>query len=301
VRRERAISAIRGRLHRVTSGPDGVLAPNAEAEAEALAGGGPAAPPPRPAADPLPPAARAAGPTPDPTDVEAAYLLGSWHWWRHHLLAESEHGWDGRAAIAWFTRVFPLRPDLVPEQLRPGIARIAEPFGDSPADWEAEATRLLADPLACSSRDVLDRVVRLLEAVVAQTPADEPELPSRLSNLGNALLVRSRRSSSIHDLDRAIVAFDQAAAATPDDDPGLVYRLDDLGAACQLRFEAAGDPTSLDRVVWAYARAVAATPSEHPGRPAFLARLAQSYAVRFGLASALADLYRAITRVQCAV
>ena len=86
------------------------------------------------------------------------------------------------ATIAWFTRVFPLRPDLVPKQVHSGIARIAKPFGDSPADWEAEATRLLADPLACGSRDVLDRAVRLLEAVVAQTPGDQPELPSRLSN-----------------------------------------------------------------------------------------------------------------------
>jgi len=167
-RRDDAVAAIRSRIRRVTSGPDGVLAGAGEYEAATLADVAYA----------------------DADDLEAAYLLGAWHWWRFHLLPEPDQDADGRAAVAWFTRVFPSRPDLVPVSLHSLVARIAEPRGRDAAGWNAEAARLMADPEAGANPDVIDRAVRLLEAVLADTTPEQLDMAARLSNLAGALLVR---------------------------------------------------------------------------------------------------------------
>jgi len=117
MRRDDAVAAIRSRIQRITSGPDGVLAPAGEIEAEALAD--------------------LAAKNPD--DIEAAYLLGSWHWWRHQLMPEEEQEPELTAAVTWFTRVLPARPDLVPAELQSLVARIAEPRGRGPVAWSEEA------------------------------------------------------------------------------------------------------------------------------------------------------------------
>jgi hypothetical protein len=153
MRRDRLVAAIRGRIDRVTSGPDGVLAYAGGFEAEALAEFALA----------------------NRSDLEAAYLLGAWHWWRYHLVAEPDQGPERRAAVAWFSRVLPLKPELVPDGLHSIAARIAEPSGDDPASWIAEAARLMADPRTAGNRDVLDRVVRLLEGRGQEDPGRRPQ------------------------------------------------------------------------------------------------------------------------------
>jgi CHAT domain len=279
MRRDDAVAAIRSRIQRITSGPDGVLAPAGEIEAGQLADLAFA----------------------DPDDVEAASVLGAWHWWRHHLLPEEEQEPERRAAVVWFTRVFPVRPDLVPVSLHSLVARIAEPRGKDPVAWNEEAGRLLADPDAGTNVDVLDRAVRLLEAVVADTPAEHVDLADRLSNLGSALLLRYQSEGTPEDLERALIVADDAVATTALNDPERAGRLADLGRMLRARYDLTNEPFDLDRTVQVFAETVAAAPSGHPGRPGFLFSLADAYAIRFRLGGALADLYRAVTTGEDAV
>jgi hypothetical protein len=220
----------------------------------------------------------------DADDLEAAYLLGAWHWWRYHLLPETDQDPDGRAAVAWFTRVFPSRPDLVPVSLHSLLARIAEPRGRDAAGWHAEAARLMADPEAGANPDVIDRAVRLLEAVLADTTPEQLDMAARLSNLAGALVVRFEREGTLVDLQRAIVVADDAVAMSAAGRPraGPAPRPTSAGRCGPRHRRPATGPTSTGRCRCTRRRSRRRRRS-HAGRPAYLSSLADDVRARFEL------------------
>jgi len=278
--RDQAIAAIRARLGRAT-GADGdpaiVLEESALAEAASLA-----------------------ETATDNIDVEASYYLGSLHILRYELLAEGEDEADGQAALLWFSRVLPSRPDLVPARLFQTLAPTTPPAGATPDAWHNEALCLLSDTRLAFNPHALDRAIWLLGDAVAGTRGDKANRAVALGDLSTALRMRFERVGAMADLDRAILTADQAVAATAADDRDLAARLSELNTALRLRFEHTGTIGDLDRAVAAGEQATSSS-REHPSRARHLANYAVVLILRFEYLDQMPDLDRAITIVREAV
>jgi hypothetical protein len=84
------------------------------------------------------------------------------------------------------------------------------------------AVDLFGDYQRTGRLDLLDVAIELFRDTVAVTPADHPDHPTCLSNLGGALRTRFERTGHPADLDEAITAGRNAVATTP---PNGGYRV----------------------------------------------------------------------------
>jgi hypothetical protein len=75
----------------------------------------------------------------------------------------------------------------------------------------------------------LREAIGVARQAFAATPDDHPDRAGRLSNLGNWLGSRHKRTGARADLEEAIGVARQAVAATPDDHPDHAGRLNNLG------------------------------------------------------------------------
>jgi hypothetical protein len=140
----------------------------------------------------------------------------------------------------------------------------------------------------------LDEAIDLLETALAESAPNDPELPSRLSNLGNALRRRQlRRRGGREDLDRAVSAYERALAATADGDPDRTAYHSNLGNALHQRYDVTGDPGDLDRAVQELETAVEQTPAESPDRPHYVNNLSATLSARGERVDSTDDFRRA--------
>ena len=107
-----------------------------------------------------------------------------------------------------------------------------------------------------------DLWLRLLNA----TPADGPDRPVMLSNLGVLLQRRFELTGELANLDAAIDAEQAAVAAIPPSDPRQARCLSNLGNALRIRFGQTGALADLDAAIKAGQAAVDATPHGNPDR-----------------------------------
>jgi tetratricopeptide (TPR) repeat protein len=115
----------------------------------------------------------------------------------------------------------------------------------------------------------LETAVELLQEAVANTPAGDPDIGARLTNLAIALRNRQlRRRGGRGDLDRAVAAFEQALASTPDSAPDAAALHANLGNVLHQRFDVVRARGDLDRAVRELETALEHTPERRGTAPA---------------------------------
>jgi hypothetical protein len=107
--------------------------------------------------------------------------------------------------------------------------------------------------------------VDVLERAVDRTPPGDPELASRLGNLGEALSFSFALTKNAREIDRAIDLARQALAAASG--PVRAVYLGSLSAYLYERYQHTPDLTVLTEAVATARNAVAALPAVNPNRP----------------------------------
>jgi hypothetical protein len=122
-----------------------------------------------------------------------------------------------------------------------------------------------------------------------------------LSNLGNALRIRSGRTGALADLDEAISLGREAVASAPGDWPDRAMGMSNPGIALQDRFEQTGALADLDEAISLGRQAVTIIAVDHPGRALALSILGNALLTRFQQTGVQAELDEAIDALGCAV
>jgi hypothetical protein len=271
----------------------------------------------------------------DDDDLQAAYLLGWFHWHRFQALPEGLAAGDLDLAVVAFSPCFLDGMEDLPEPLLPALA-------DAVARTAAEQLR--------GSPESADRqpphvATGLWRRILGATATDHPQRAARLANLATALRNQFQHSGLAADLDAAIDAFRDAVAVASDDDRllGLYWwnmaitlwtryghrrtaadldaaidgfrqavavaitdqvramHLADLSLALGARFDRTGEMADLDAVIEALGGALAGTPAGDPDRAGYLMRLSGALQVRYERTGAGADLERAVRTSRQAV
>ncbi|HUY46729.1 MAG TPA: CHAT domain-containing protein [Streptosporangiaceae bacterium] len=237
-------------------------------------------------------------------DLELAYALGMLHHFRLEALtraASPDSGNpDARAALGFFTQVYRVAPDAIPEPLREVLAATLTPAESDLANWNARATALLRDPQVRTDPAAIDDAISLLRLVVAAS-TDDRARAGYLSNLGLALRVRFGRSGNVADLDEAISAGQQAADAVSAGDPDPGRYFSNAAISLMERFEHRGEMADLDAALRSFRRSAGQTAEGHPSRAGRLSNLGAAEASKFEYTGELADLDRAIEALRQAV
>ncbi|WP_181647108.1 CHAT domain-containing protein [Streptomyces sp. WAC00263] len=105
----------------------------------------------------------------------------------------------------------------------------------------------------------LDQSVMAMRESADLTPADDPYLPSRLTNLVSKVILRVEFLGTLTELDEAVDLGVRAVDATPEGDKGLGLALSNLAGAYRLRHRVRGDAADIDAAVNALRRAVEVT------------------------------------------
>ena len=276
--RDAALAVVRDHLTRVATDqdPSGVLKKKALRDAEELAA----------LTDPA-------------DDLDSAYALGMFHWFRYLALPDGADQDDLTAAARFLAPVFRADPEAVPEPLRRLYQQTHSHSGDTDPDPGAPASRaieLLTAYQRTGELPLLTEAVALFRDAVAATPAGHPDRAGSLNNLGAALRVLAERTGDTAVLAEAVQASRDAVAATPADHPYRAAVLSTLGGALQALYERTGDTAVLTEAVALFRDAVAATPADHPDRAGYLNNLGgalQELSGRTGDTAVLAEAVQA--------
>lgn len=139
--------------------------------------------------------------------------------------------------------------------------------------WHALRTTATAEHGAARARasgEQLDQGIHLLALAVQRTPADHAERPSRLSNLGAALMTRYERAGSRADLDAAVEAHSEAVTRSRPDERQRVTMLSNASMALHTQYDVTGSGEAFARADSLIALAYRCCPADHPDRPAIL-------------------------------
>ena len=140
----------------------------------------------------------------------------------------------------------------------------------------------------------LERAIRGCEALVVQTQAHSPRLPSYLRYFGVVLRMRYDQTEDLTDLDRAIQAWKDMLALLPPDSPDLPFALDKLGSELLVRYDRLKVPEDLERAISIFESLLNQLPSSSSNLPLFLGRLGITLRKRFECTGVLADLERVV-------
>ncbi|MFH0518506.1 CHAT domain-containing protein [Streptomyces sp. M41] len=142
---------------------------------------------------------------------------------------------------------------LKEERTRPrdpaGRARICSQLSGALA-WRFGRTGVPSD---------LDESVMVMRESVALTPADDPYLPSRLTNLVSKVTLRIESLGTVSEIDEAVALGVRAVDATPEGHGELGLALSNLAGTYRLRHRLRGDAADIDDALTALRRAVEVT------------------------------------------
>jgi hypothetical protein len=140
----------------------------------------------------------------------------------------------------------------------------------------------------------LEAAIAAYQQALDASPADAPDRPIFLNNLGNGLRDRAARSGVLADLDAAIATYRQAADAAPSGAPYRPAFLNNLGNHLSVRYERTNLPADLDAAIATYRQAADAAPAGAPDRPTILNNLGNHLSDRYTRTNLPADLDAAI-------
>ncbi|KAF8750930.1 TPR-like protein [Rhizoctonia solani] len=143
--------------------------------------------------------------------------------------------------------------------------------------------------------------VEHLTQAVAQTPPRHPDMPSRLSSLGNARILLFQHFGRLENIEHAIECLTQAVAQTPLRHPDMPSRLSNLGVAHMSRFKYFDRPEDAEHGIAYLTQAVAQTPPRHPDMPSWLIGLGNAYISLFQHFGRLGHIEHAIKCLNQAV
>lgn len=204
-------------------------------------------------------------------DLQAAHLLGMFHWFRYLALPEPHDRRDFDTAVRFLRPVYRVRPRDVPTQLHGLFA--GDESGFDAAAAAGHAIQLFEEFQSTGKVPTLVRAVALLRRALQATAEDDPDLAARLTNLGIMLQGLFMRSGDMRLLVEAERVGRRAVAATPEDRPERGSVLNNLGITLHLLFEQSGNPAPLVEAVDVGRRAVAAASADDPGRAGSLNNL----------------------------
>lgn len=231
----------------------------------------------------------------DDSDLEAAHLLGWFHWYRCQALSAGDAERELGLAVAAFAPCFLDGVGELPEVLLPTLADAVSRTAMERLMRELDsADRGLSTATAAAA-------VGLWRRILAATAGDHPQRATRLANLATALHIRFERAGEAADLDASIDAYRDAVAADSVDRTARALRLFSLATELRIRFERSETAADLDDAVVGLREAVAIGPVDHPARVLHLHSLATALRTRFERVGVVADLDVAIDAFTAAV
>ncbi len=251
--RDAALAAVHDRLARAATDqdPSGVLTGEAVREAEALAA----------VTDPA-------------NDLDAAYVLGTFHWFRYLARPGGADQDDLTDAVRLLAPVFQVDPGAVPEPLHRFYQEARGRGGASqpdPGTAMGRAMESLADYQRTRRVPLLTEAVALFRAAAADDHANSATI---MCSLAIALQEWSEESGDTVALAEAVRALRDALAALSADNPDRAVVLCNVGVAFQQCFKLNGDVSMMGEAAQALRAAVAALPIAHPDRAVVLNNLA---------------------------
>jgi CHAT domain-containing protein/tetratricopeptide (TPR) repeat protein len=222
--------------------------------------------------------------------------LGWFYWYRFLVRPEGPNQEDLRQSLSWFSSVFPMAPESIPQRVCAHLQESLITTGSSPA---GEATVMAIERYQAYARTGetthLDSAIDLFREAVAAVPAGHPDRAGRLSDLGAALQVRLGQGGTVGDLGEAVDVAREAVAAVPAGHPDRGDMLSNLGAALQVRLGRGGEVGDLDEAVDVAREAVAVVPAGHPERARHLIGLETALERRFERGGEVGDLDEAVS------
>lgn len=198
-------------------------------------------------------------------DLDAAYMLGMFYWFRFEA-SGSQAGQDDAAVAALFlVPVFASDPGRPPEPLRRLYQQPGGAGGNT--DPGAAADRARAQFSAYRGNGQLSplwEAVTLFRAAVTATPAGHPDLAGYLSDLGGAMLKLAEQTGDAGLLEQAVRVHRAAAAAARAGHPDRAAVLANLGATLQKLGERTGDTALLTEAVQTCQQAADTAPASDP-------------------------------------
>jgi hypothetical protein len=214
---------------------------------------------------------------PEPgADLEAAHVLGLYHYLRYMVSAEDECHEDLVLVVRYLTPVCAMSPDTLPEPLRRFLSEQADDGSRAdthPVPITDRASALFTAYQRTGRWELLDQAVALFRTVLDIIPAGHPGRAGHLSNLGFALRVSFERTGQQETITEAAQVGRQAIEAMPVHYAGRATGLNNLVATLQVLFDRTDRQEVLMEAVSVGRQAVAATPTDHPHRAKHLNNL----------------------------
>lgn len=136
---------------------------------------------------------------------------------------------------------------------------------------------------------------------IEQAPANSPNLPAKLSNLGNLLLDSFERTGDISELDKAIYFCQQAVDLTHEGVPNRSNFLNNLGVALRVDYFHTQEKETLDKVIKYHKQALAESLPWSSNIPKILANWSIGLHYRFRRENNIADLDQAIQAIETSI
>ena len=229
-----------------------------------------------------------------PKAVQALNVLLGVHWLRYQFLPGDQRQEDLQGCLKCSAALLRVAPRLVPEPVRAHLADRDTPADFTAAEATDRGTVLFGNYQRTGNIQLLRAATSHFSEAVGAAPADHPDRPGMLSNLGAARRARFERIGQQADLDQAITLLTEAVDA-PADHPNRPGMLSNLGITLRARFERTGQLADLDQAITTAREALDATPIDQPDRPMYLSNLGNALHTRFGRTGQQADLDQAIT------
>ena len=154
-----------------------------------------------------------------PFDGAVQVAVGHLYWARsaitRRIAGSTEE--DRRSALAHFSAVRDDHPEVIPDEARAALDRVA--------DRKALASNLMDRAAAEGSIRSLDQAIAILREVVDELGEEDPTLPVPLSELAVALDWRHKATGRVEDIGAAMIVIDRAVALTHPDDEERPRRL----------------------------------------------------------------------------
>ncbi|KAF5329870.1 hypothetical protein D9611_013432 [Ephemerocybe angulata] len=140
--------------------------------------------------------------------------------------------------------------------------------------------------------------ISMLQQAVSLTPEGDANLPGRLCNLGNALLIRHRETGELTDIVDAIGMQRKAVELIPEGSANVPGLLNNLGTSLTRRFERTGDLSDIDDAIAVHRQAMELTPQNDASLPGRISNLGSSYTRRFERTGNISDITESIALQQ---